>query len=194
MTNDRKTMPDQPNNPGPKKDRSLSEISHLFLSSVRARHPTGAPRPLRKPPQPQPQQQNPMPNPNVSIDMTPEEFARQYGTGSQPAMAGAPSIDSNNIDPPQVSAIIGAHLNGKLFDRVKDYASHLCGTFSRVGLIEVDVAELRLMLFERHSVAESISSNGEGFFQVRPEEFDVRRIAEALEELSWDVEQWLLLL
>src|SRR5436853_1566221 len=141
-------MPDQPNNNGAKKDRSLSEISHLFLSSVRDRQTNGAPRPVRKPPQ--------QANPNVSIDVTPEEFARRMNEGEA---AEAPS----ELEPPRVSAIIGAHLNGKLFDRVKEYASHLCGTFTRVGLIEVDAAELRLMLFERQSVGESITPNGQAF-------------------------------
>ena len=40
-------MPDQPNNNGQKKDRSLSEISHLFLSSVRDRQTGGAALPKR---------------------------------------------------------------------------------------------------------------------------------------------------
>src|SRR6476646_9085700 len=157
-------MPDHPDNNVPKKDRSLSEISHLFLSSVRDRHTNGAPRPVRKPPAqpPAPQQ-----NPNVSIDVTPEEFAQRLS-------GAAPAQPSSELDPPQVSAIIGAHLNGKLFDRVKEYATHLCGKFSRVGLIEVDAAELRLMLFERASVGQSITPGGDGFFQVKPEEFDLK--------------------
>ena len=40
---------------------------------------------------------------------------------------------------------------------MKEYASHLCGKFTRVGLIEVDAAELRLMLFER-SIAEAMQN------------------------------------
>jgi hypothetical protein len=171
-------MSEQPqnNNGDAKKDRPLSEISHLFLSSVRDRQTNGAPRPQRKPPQPRA---------DVSIDLTPEEFAQVYGSNG-----AAPTSEDEKR--PAVTAIIGAHLNGKLFDRVKEYASHLCGTRSRIGLIEVDAAELRLMLFER-SVAQP-SQPADAPIQVRPEEFDLRRITEALEELSWDVEQWLLLL
>src|SRR5438067_1217167 len=128
-------MSEQPhnNNGDGKKDRPLSEISHLFLSSVRDRQTNGAPRPQRKPP---------VPRPDLSIDLTPEEFAQVYGPGDERASSEAEKG-------PSVTAIIGAHLNGKLFDRVKEYASHLCGKHSRIGLIEVDAAELRLMLFER---------------------------------------------
>src|SRR5438876_1062316 len=174
-------MPEQPNNNNGdgKKDRKLSEISHLFLSSVRERQTQGTPPPLRKAP---PQRAE------LSIDLTPEEFAQMYGET-------APAVGSSTQQAkPKVTAIIGAHLNGKLFDRVKEYASHLCGRFTRVGLIEVDAAELRLMLFER-SIAEAMQPAGEAApIQIRAEEFDLRRMTEALEELSWDVEQWLLLL
>src|SRR5205823_3512448 len=58
----------QPNKPkGP-----LSEISHLFLSSVRERQTNGAPRPVRKPPAPPAVPATP----SDSIDdLTPEEYA-----------------------------------------------------------------------------------------------------------------------
>ena len=47
--------------------RTLTEISHLFLSSVRDRQTGQAPRPTRRPPQA-----------HVSIDLTPEEFAEVF--------------------------------------------------------------------------------------------------------------------
>ena len=62
-------MSDQP----PQKKRSLTEISHLFLSSIRDRQNDGSQRPQRTPP---PSDQ--------SIDLTPEEFASVYGGGDQP--------------------------------------------------------------------------------------------------------------
>src|SRR3954466_14524826 len=87
-------MPDD----SPKK-RPLSEIGHLFLSNVRDQHLGGVTPPRRLPPgaraqqPPQPvdgvEQQaaasdatSPPPSParpNVSIDLTPEEFARSFG-------------------------------------------------------------------------------------------------------------------
>ncbi len=48
-------------------NRPLSEISHLFLSSVRDKAMGGAARPVRTPPPK-----------NVSLDLTPEEFAQVF--------------------------------------------------------------------------------------------------------------------
>ena len=59
--------------------KSLSEISHLFLSSIRDRQlPDGSPRPQRTPPS------------DATIDLTPEEFARVYG--------GAPNGSDDDAD------------------------------------------------------------------------------------------------
>src|SRR5882757_3053842 len=114
------------------KKKSLSEISHLFLSSVRD-NATGGARPKRLPPG--------APRPDVSVDLTPEEFAQVYGGGAASTEPERPAIAP-------VSAIIGAHLNGKQFDRVKEYARHLADRIGRIGLIEADASELRLMCFQ----------------------------------------------
>src|SRR5262245_27195520 len=148
----------------PKKDRPLSEISHLFLSSMREKQGGGAPRPQRKPP---------APRPHGSIDLTPEEFAQVFGESeSSPAQSSKPRA-------PGVTAVIATHLNGKLFDRVKEYAAHLCGSGARIGMIEVDAAEFRVMLFERNAVA--TPSNP---MQASMQSFDLRRMSETIEELS----------
>ncbi len=153
--------------------RPLSEISHLFLSSVRDKQTGNAPKPVRKPP---------TPRPDISIDLTPEEFAQVFAE-----QEAAAQMASHRTAAPKVSAVIGTHLNGKLFDRVKEYASSLADQHGRVGLIEVDASEFRLMLFERNGVK---SENDLATI----EEFDTRLMTEALEELSWDVERWILLL
>ena len=58
--------PQDPQNP----KRSLSEISHLFLSSIREKQTNGAPRPQRKAPAAKPQAAD------DSLDLTPEEFSQ----------------------------------------------------------------------------------------------------------------------
>jgi hypothetical protein len=162
-----------------KKDR-LGEISHLFLSSVRDRQTGGAPRPQRKPPGEKPPH-------NVTIDLTPEEFAQVFG---DPESAAAPESPAQA---PPVTAVIGTHLNGKLFDRVKEYAGHLCAASGkRIGLIEVDAAEFRVMLFERSTGAPQ--ARPEDVSAAAPESFDAQRMSDALGELNWDVHRWLLLL
>ena len=159
-----------PDDSQPKK-RSLSEISHLFLSSVRDRQTEGSRRPRRMPPERRP---------HLSIDLTPEEFAQVYGDAS-------PAAENRKIVP--VTAVIGAHLNGKQFDRVKEYARHLAANIGRVGLIELDAAELRLMCFDPSAPA------GPGQPENSPVECaEPRQMAEALEEMNWDIDEWVLLL
>jgi hypothetical protein len=180
-------MSDQPNNQDAQSNdrakdpnRPLSEISHLFLSSIRDRQTNGAARPVRKPPT---LGQSKPAAPNHSIDLTPEEFAQVYG--------GAESSEREE-NRPQVTAVIAAHLNGRQIDRVREYAAHLSATHGRIGLIELDASEFRLMLFERQPDGAAAESDDAAFNA--PERLDPKRMTEALEELNWDVDRWLLLL
>lgn len=184
-------MQDQTNPPNPsqqpqqpRRDPTLSEISHLFLSSVRDRQ-TGGPtsRPKRTPPG-QPVQP---PRAEHAIDLTPEEFAEVFGTndGAQ-YQAEEKSSDGAGESIPQVTAVIAAHLNGHQNQRVKEYAAHLCKSGQRVGVIEIDASEFRLSFFELGN------SNGANGASQTINELDGRRMAEALAELSWDVDRWLL--
>src|SRR5258708_6585847 len=153
------------------KKKSLSEISHLFLSSVRDNATGNGARPKRLPPG--------APRPEVSVDLTPEEFAQVYG-GAAPTEPGRPAIAP-------VSAVIGAHLNGKQFDRVKEYARHLAATDKRIGLIEVDASEFRVMCFDRGTADATDKADP-------VETYDARQMSESLDELAWDIDHWLLLL
>ena len=151
--------------------RSLSEISHLFLSSVRDKQTNGVPRPTRVPPRKidQPTDTSPMPDRknDLSIDLTPEEFAQVFGDGSS---AQPPAAKTQDL---QVTAVLGAHLNGRQLERVKQYARHLAGQCGRVGLIEMDASEFRLLCYEGGALA------------TYPEEaqtvetYDARQMAEA---------------
>lgn len=157
-------MPDDP-----KPKRNLSEISHLFLSSIRDRQTHGASRPQRTPPPARP---------DISIDLTPEEFAQVYG--------GEGQIDPENKIAP-ITALIASHLNGRQFDRAKEYARHLAAAGSRIGLIEVDASEFRLICFDRGVQTGGDESAGD--VGIEP-----RQMADAIYELNWDVDQWLLVL
>ena len=132
-------MRDHDSSHDPKK--TLSEISHLFLSSIRERHTNGAPPPQRKGPgDAKPQAAEPV------ADLSAEEFAHVSGMEAHDAQGDddAPAEPVGHKVAP-VSAVVAAHLNGKQFDRVKEYARHLAGQFGRVGLIELDASEFRLM-------------------------------------------------
>lgn len=175
------------------KKRSLSEISHLFLSNVRDRQTDGAAPPQRTPPaqgQVPPQWTPPQPAPqgprtDESIDLTPEEFARMYGSAT--ANPQAPAEPRRKAVP--VTAILGAHLNGKQFDYVKRYARHRTSAVGRVGLVELDASELRLMCFDPAG-----GNAPEQDADLPLECAEPRQMSEALEELNWDVEQWIVLL
>jgi hypothetical protein len=191
-------MSDHDPNQDPKK--TLSEISHLFLSSIRDKQTNGAPRPQRKAPgQPQqpPQEPPQPPRTDLSIDLTPEEFAQVYGGGSatdEPVAsheAEAAEPAPRKIAP--VAAVIASHLNGKQFDRVKEYARHLAGQVGRIGLIELDASEFRLMCFEPGATPGDLADAAAATAQT-VESYDPRQIAEAIEELNWDVQRWIVLL
>ena len=65
--------------------------------------------------------------------------------------------------------MIASHLNGKQFDRVKEYARHLAGQFGRIGLIELDGSEFRLSCFEPGAPAyfqADLSDAGDAFARV----------------------------
>ena len=152
-----------------RKKPTLSEISHLFLSSVRD-HAGGPSHPPRI-----------GPRTDRTIDLTPEEFAQVYGKPDE--------MGESRRKPVPVHALVAGHFNGNQFDRVKQYARHLASRLGRVGLIELDASELRLMCFE----AAAPASPGEADANV-PECGEPRLMAEAIEELNCDVDRWLLLL
>lgn len=203
--------------------KTLSEISHLFLSSIRDKQTNGSPMPRRTPPQapgalqgvpaqpkglaPQvpppsnglPKQEPGGPWSGMNIDLTPAELAHVG-----PDTSGGDCADESDEDesgsegtrpPAPVTAVIAAHLNGRQFDRVKDYARHLAGQVGgRIGLIELDASEFRLMCFEPGMNADGTGAAHAGEDGHSAECFDPRQIAEAVEEMSWDVDRWLLLL
>src|SRR5690349_7735519 len=169
----------------PKQPRSISEISHLFLSSVRDKQTDGMTRPVRTPPKSSGHAAVPVPQapaPAPSIDLTPEEYAQVFATPD------AESSDTSELRIPPVTAVIAQHLNGRAVERVKDYARLLAANGERIGLLEVDAGEVRLMCFER-----SIEPNTADPNPAEPsEEFDGRVITESLAEMSWDLDRWLL--
>ena len=187
--------------------KTLSEISHLFLSSIRDKQTNGAPRPQRKGPgstqqdkaeagPPSAGQEKQPPRTDLTIDLTPEEFAQVYGGAPATQPTGPEAAEPAGPAPRKsapVSAVIASHLNGKQFDRVKEYARHLAGQFGRVGLIELDASEFRLMCFEPGATPGDLADAAAAAAQ-QPECYDARQINEAVEELGCDVERWLVLL
>ena len=177
-------------------NRTLSEISHLFLSSIREKQAGGSAsgnaRPQRVPPKRA--EAAPAPAPvEPAVDLTPEEFAEVFGETAKeievPAMPVARDAHAEPTNPtaermPPVHAMIVQHLNGHAVDRVREYAAHLCKSGERVGVITVDACEFALTSFERGTGKPSESQP--------VDQLDGRQMNEALEEMNWDVDRWLL--
>lgn len=174
-----------------KHNRGLSEISHLFLSSVRERHTQGVPRPVRRPPgvavsatgdcaeapmSSAASEMSSMP----SVDLTPEEFREVF---AEPA--GAMGHEEAAGAPP-ARVMICAHLGARQFDAVRRYARSVAAEGKRVGLVWVDVGEFRLSTFERcegRPVRESATETTC---------FDARTMRDAINELNCDLDLWLI--
>jgi hypothetical protein len=118
---------------------TLSEISHLFLSTLREKHPG----PKRTPP---------TSRATASIDLTPEEFDKV-------ADVDAP------VDSAPVTAVLASHLE-KSSIAVAAYAQHLVAHNQRVGVIEADADELRLSYLTASS-SEEASPDMASYFEPR---------------------------
>src|SRR5258706_15447191 len=157
-------MHEQQRNP-----RSLSDISHLFLSSVRERQTGAALRPQRTPP-PRSEQRD--------ADLTPQEFQHVLNEG--------PQASGESAAVPPVRAVIASHLGSRQFDAVRSYARSLASSGRRIGLIWIDVSEFALLTYEpdeRVPEQHKRSTN---------ECFDSRIMREAIAELNCDLECWVL--
>jgi hypothetical protein len=154
--------------------RPLSEISHLFLSEIRARQP-GGPRPTRvAPPKAV----------DASVDLTPEEFAVSLEASlAQPEETAPPA---QQFKQPCISVVISAHLMDQGPSSVRQYARQLASEAGHIGLIEADGDEFTVSCFEQ--------DGGPAASPVTVEAHDARKIAEIINELAYDVDRWLICL
>jgi hypothetical protein len=158
-------MPENPKSP----QQSLSEISHLFLTGLRQRQNGGAPTPHRKPPA------GIVEKSAVSIDITPEEFSSGQDAGQRPS----------------VSALLAHHLAAPALPRVREYARQAASASGCVGLIELGDDGLRLTCFDASPLGAMDAAQEP---VPGPEPVNGRRIAEAIAEMSWDIQRWILFL
>ncbi|MFI5381024.1 MAG: hypothetical protein ACHRHE_17135, partial [Tepidisphaerales bacterium] len=147
----------------PSHPASLSEISHLFLSSLRSRQTGGAPRPKRIPPPREP-----------SVDLTPEEFEQVI----------KPDNATAELPVPPVKAVLASHFGAGQADALQKYAGSLAAAGRRVGLIVIDAAEFRIQTFE--------AGDAEAHEAAVGQRFDPRLIRDAINELNCDLDLWLL--
>jgi len=163
-------MHEQPKNP-----RSLSDISHLFLSSVRERQTGSSARPQRTPP---PRSDARDARESREADLTPQEFQHVLNEAQEdPSEASAV---------PPVRAVIASHLGSRQFDAVRNYARSLASSGRRIGLIWIDVSEFALLTYEPDERVQ------ERHHDSTNECFDARVMREAVAELNCDLECWVL--
>jgi hypothetical protein len=156
----------------PRQNQSLSEISHLFLSSIRDKAGVGgAERPKRTPPTSRP------------ADQAMEDISRDFSTPEMDAL----NRTTQPIGP--VVAVIASHLGPRQSAKARQYAAHLAASGKRVGLIEIDASEFRLSCFEQGS-----ATAGESHENTQTSaHLDPRQLTDAIEELNCDVDRWVVL-
>jgi hypothetical protein len=147
--------------------RPLSEIGHLFLTSLRERQTTSAPRPQRL---------GPNMTPDADID------SNDPANSSLPPIVPPLPIEPSD-NPPTATILLGGNLDGAPSCDGR-YAAHLARQGRRVGLIEIDGPALRVTVFEPRS-GEEMSALPES------RRWTAAGVSESLEELSWDVPCWL---
>lgn len=165
--------------------RRLSEISHLFLSDVRAKTTGNIPRPVRHPPGSF--------KPDVSIDLTPEELAESLATDPRNTTEGS----KKNAYPdqtPQTSAfkpvrlVIAHHLGELMAERVRDFAGMFTTGGKRIGLIYADAAQVQVSCVEYHPHTPETNPD------IPQEVLDPQKMKGVLVELDRDVEGWMIVL
>lgn len=202
--------------------RSVSEISHLFLSNVRDIHGNGAARPQRTPPGGQSSTAAPLdalpaaltPQPSArtqatsgmhstcgvtgvpSVDLTPEEYAQVFGARS-PAIAGASSEinhETSGFESAPVAPVT-AILASHLSGRQLERAREYARHIA-ASSTRVGLIDLDVSEFRLFCFDPAVEPGAES--ESRPAPLtglcDPREIADAVEELNVDVNRWLLLL
>ncbi|MGA2232012.1 MAG: hypothetical protein ABSH22_14035, partial [Tepidisphaeraceae bacterium] len=176
---------------------SLSEISHLFLTELRQRQTNGAARPTRKPPSVSHAE-----SPAVSAVEPPAVSAVEPPAVSnaeppvvnnvdQPATdLSEPPIVENNIMAPTgrtISLVVAHHLGASASTRVLEFAQHSAAA-GPVALIELADEGLRITTLDASNPDE------ESAVQPSDEPVSYKTISHALEEMSWDIQHWLVFL
>lgn len=150
--------------------RSINEIGHLFLSSVREQQ-AGQRTPPRRQPPPRMHEH--------SVELTADELAQVL-----------PPLEQES---PPIVAVLASHLGARQLDRVQEYAAHLCASAGSVGLIVLDAGEFRLTRFDARNAHTPLSDARHSGPSQFTESLDARRMSESLHELSADVVQWVIL-
>lgn len=154
-------------------NRPLSEISHLFLSSLREQAGENRAKPVRIPPGQRAAQAN-----------EPMDLSR----ANSPLMDD--SIDAGDVQEIQrkrVTAIVGPQLGSQLHESVLTFAASLSADGQRIGLLTIDASEFKLQLIDTEE-------SGSGEETEVTEIFDSRRMSDSIMELNHDVDRWLLVL
>lgn len=155
----------------PKHD--LREIGHLFLSGLRQRQTGNAPRPVRI--SPRQRQEQP-------VELTPEEIAGVAGDALQPVADDLGDASTASL---RVTCLVGGHLGARLHERALQHAGALAAAEStRVAVVELDPRTGTRITLVEAGVGEVIAATA------APD----MRFAEALEELTWDVRDWVVVI
>jgi len=161
---------------------SLSEISHLFLTELRQRQTNGAARPSRKPPAVSTVE------PSVVSNVAPPAVNNIDPPATD---LSAPPIVENNIvaaTERTISLLVAHHLGASASTRVLEYARQMAANTGPVALIELADEGLRITSLD------ASNPDDESPAPTSAEPVSYKAISHALEEMSWDIQHWLVFL
>lgn len=107
-----------------------------------------------------------------TVDLTPDEFAQVTSQAKEV------------VAEPRVFGILASHFDGRALDVARSYAAAQSQTGARVGLIEVDASGARVIVVDPEH-ADSTAG---------PTTHDSGEFNDALNELGWDIDRWLVVI
>lgn len=107
-----------------------------------------------------------------TVDLTPDEFAQVTSQAKEV------------VAEPRVFGILASHFDGRAVEIARSYAALQAQTGARVGLIEVDAGGARVIVVDPQH-ADSTAG---------PTTHDSGEFNDALNELGWDIDRWLVVI
>lgn len=107
-----------------------------------------------------------------TVDLTPDEFAQVTSQAKEV------------VAEPRVFGILASHFDSRAVDIARSYAAAQAQTGARVGLIEVDAGGVRVIVVDPEHTDSTAG----------PTTHDSGEFNDALTELGWDIDRWLVVI
>ena len=168
------------------KPQRLSEISHLFLSDIRAAASDGRRAPVRR----GPGQHEPTPADAGQAGHSVDQSVDDDTLDLSPGLFNGEPLEDGDLRP--IDVVVGARLGGDFTQRVVEYAAGLAGDHcGGVGIIVLDPSELRLLQVEASPAGRIAGACTQSVGEITT---DLKRLRRVLEQADCEVDRWLIAL